>query len=48
MVDSETLTIPAQGDALTLDLSELSNSSFAVIADGESTEMQVTWLESEA
>ncbi len=41
-------TIPAQGDTLTLDLSELSNSSFAVIADGESTEMQVTWLESEA
>lgn len=48
MVDSATLTIPAQGDTLTLDLSELSNSSFAVIADGESTEMQVTWLESEA
>ena len=48
MAHSETQTIPAQGDALTLDLSELSNSSFAVIADGESTEMQVTWLESEA
>ena len=48
LVDSETLTIPAQGDTLTLDLSELSNSSFAVTADGESTEMQVTWLESEA
>ena len=41
-------TIPAQGDALTLDLSELSNSSFAVTTGGESTEMQVTWLESEA
>ena len=48
MVDSETLTIPAQGDALTLNLSELSNSSFAVTTDGESTEMQVTWPESEA
>ena len=48
MAHSETQTILAQGDALTLDLSELSNSSFAVTAGGESTEMQVTWLESEA